>query len=71
MGIFAIEYRYSRFVLLNSGTSSIGATSSEVSPYGEYGAGMQVKILLGQIAVYGSLLILFLLVCKKTPAAEG
>jgi len=41
-----------------------------VDPFGEFGAQFQISVLLIQIAVYGSLLILFILICKSVPPQE-
>lgn len=71
MGLFTIIYRYPKFSAINreQDTSAI-AQNITVDPLGEFGAQFQTYVLLIQIAIYGSLLILFILICKSVPPQE-
>lgn len=65
------QYRYTVYTLQNANSDSFAIdTSIDVSPYGEYAGGVQLWNLIGQIGVYGVLLIVFLLCNKKSVKAE-
>ena len=73
MGIFVVQYRYPHYNnnVLKQEEIVVRSDSFTVNPYGEYGATLQVKILLIQIAVYGFLLLLFLCRCKTDLPPES
>ena len=62
MGLFKIMYRYPRYALQNEDNVTLAPveTHTTVEPFGEYGAQLQLKILLIQTGVYALLLIIFI-----------
>ena len=72
MGLFKLLYRYPRFAAENKDNPDVEAMiGTAVEPFDEdYGAYLQLKILLIQAGVFAVLLIVFLLICKNTPDNE-
>ena len=69
MGLFKTMYRYPRYALANQDDVTLAPveTHTTVEPFGEYGAKLQLQILLIQTGVYALLLILFMRICKNEP----
>ena len=69
MGLFKTMYRYPRYALANEDDVTLAPveTHTTVEPFGEYGAKLQLQILLIQTGVYALLLILFMRICKNEP----
>ena len=72
MGLYKLMYRYPRFAAVNRDNPNVVAEIGQsVEPFSdEYGAHLQLKILLIQAGVFAGLLILFLLMCKNEPDKE-
>ena len=72
MGLFKLMYRYPRFAAVNKDNPDVEAEIGQsVEPFSDdYGAHLQLKILLIQAGIYAGLLILFLLICKNAPDIE-
>ena len=69
VGLFKIMYRYPRYALQNEDNVTIAPPEAytTVEPFGEYGAKLQLQILLIQTGVYALLLIIFICICKNEP----
>ena len=71
MGLFKIIYRYPRYhYLVSAGSAPQDNLLDTVDSLGEYGAQLQLTILLIQAGVYALVFLVLLFRCKNAPDAE-